>query len=138
VSEVVVARLSRDDAAELLTDDKQPDIEALRSEAAALRARLDQLATDWADGAMTSSQLRTATSRLKSKLAAVEARMADAGRVDVLGPLVLADDVRTVWEGLSVDRQRVVIDALMIIKIMPPGRGTRTFRPETVIITPRM
>jgi hypothetical protein len=64
--------------------------------------------------------------------------MADAGRVDVLGPLVLAGDVRAVWEALSVDRQRVVIDALMIIRIMPPGRGTRTFRPETVIIEPRM
>jgi DNA invertase Pin-like site-specific DNA recombinase len=138
VGEVVIARLSRPDAADLLRDDKRPDIDALRSEAMAMRARLDQLATDWADGAMTSSQLRTATSRLRSKLALTESRMADAGRVDVLGPLVLAGDVRAVWEALSTARQRVVIDALMIIKLMPPGQGRRTFRPETVIITPRM
>jgi hypothetical protein len=52
--------------------------------------------------------------------------------------LVGAGDVRAVWEALSTSRKRVVIDALMIIKLMPPGRGTRTFRPETVIITPRM
>jgi site-specific DNA recombinase len=56
----------------------------------------------------------------------------------VLGPLVLAKDVRAVWEALSTDRQRVVIDALMTVRLMPPGRGTRTFRPETVIIEPRI
>src|SRR5207342_579359 len=33
ISEVVIARLSRPDAVELLTDDERPDIEALRSEA---------------------------------------------------------------------------------------------------------
>jgi DNA invertase Pin-like site-specific DNA recombinase len=138
VSEVAVARLSREDAAELLHDDKRPDIEALRREAMALRARLDQLATEFADGELTSSQLRTATSKLRSKLATVEARQADAGRVSVFGDLVLAEDVRAAWEALSVDRRRSVIDALMTIKIMPPGQGTRTWRPETVIIEPRI
>jgi site-specific DNA recombinase len=42
--------------------------------------------------------------------------MADAGRVDVLGPLVQARDIRTAWETLSTDRRRAVIDALMMIK----------------------
>jgi site-specific DNA recombinase len=138
VSEVVIARLSRPDAAELLRDDKRPDIEALHAESAALRSRLDQLATDWADGAMTSSQLRTATSRLKTKLAAVEAQMADRARVDVFGGLVQAGDVRAVWEALSVSKRRGVIDALMTIRLRSPGKGVRTFRPETVIITPRI
>jgi hypothetical protein len=138
VSEVVIARLSRPDAVELLTDNERPDIEALRSEAAAHRARLDELASEFADGVLTASQLRTATSKLRSKLSAIEARMADAGRVDVFGPLVGAANVRAVWGALSTNRKRVVIDALMIIKLMPPGRGRRIFDPETVIITPRM
>jgi site-specific DNA recombinase len=139
VSEVAIARLSRDDAGELLQDDKRPDVAALRSEATALRARLDQLATDFADGDLTSSQLRTATSKLRSRIGAIEARMADAGRVDVFGPLVRARNVRKAWEALSTDRQRVVIDALMIIRIMPPGQGVRTFRPDRhVIIEPRI
>jgi site-specific DNA recombinase len=37
----------------------------------------------------------------------------------------------------NADRQRAVIDALMTIRIMPPGRGTPTFRPEPMIIEPR-
>jgi site-specific DNA recombinase len=138
VSKVVVNILSRPDAAELLADDDQPDIEALRSEARVLRLRLDQSATEFADGVLTASQLRAMTGRLRSKIATIEAQMADAGRTDVLGPLVQADDVRAVWEALSTDRQRVVIDVLMTIKIMPPGRGRRTFDPETVIIEPRV
>ena len=82
----MVGILSRPDAAELLTDDDRPDTEALRTEATALRARLDELATGFADGVVTRSQFRTATSRAKAKLATAEAQMADAGRVNVLGP----------------------------------------------------
>jgi hypothetical protein len=134
VSEVVIARLSRDDAADLLTDDKRPDIAALRTERAALTLRLDQGATAFADGELTASQLRTLTGRLKSKIAAVELEMADAGRVNVLGPLVSAKNVRKAWEALGTERQRKIIDFLMIIRIMPPGRGKRIFDPETVVI----
>jgi site-specific DNA recombinase len=141
VSEVVIARLSRDDAAELLRDDERPDMGALRTEAAALRVRLDQLTSMFMDGELSQSEYRKGRARAQSKIAAVEAKMANAGRTDVLGPLVQAGDaaaVRASWEALSTERRRVVIDALMTIRIMPPGRGTRTFRPESVIIEPRM
>lgn len=134
VSAVVVARLSRPDAVDLLTDHERPDVEALRGEAVALRSRLDSLAVDFADGSLTASQLRIATGRVRGRLAAVEATMADAGRVDVLGPLVAAEDVAAVWERLPVARRRAVIDALMVVRLQPVGRGTRDFRPETVTI----
>jgi hypothetical protein len=138
VSEVVVARLSREDASELLTDDKRPDIDALRSEATALRSRLDQLTAMFTDGELTVAEFRKGRTRAQAKIATVEARMADAGRANVLGPLVLADDVRAVWEALSVDRQRVIIDALMTVTLLSPGKGRRAFDPETVVITPRI
>lgn len=134
VAAVVVERLSRPDAADLLVDSSKPDVAALRDDATALRARMDSLAVEFADGELTASQLRAASERLRSRLAAVEAEMADAGRADVLGPLVTADDVRAGWDGLSVARRRAVIDALMAVTVYPPGRGTRTFRPETVQI----
>jgi DNA invertase Pin-like site-specific DNA recombinase len=130
VGEVIIARLSQPDARDLLVDRERPDVDALRTKAMALRARLDQLATDFADGVLTASQLRTATERVRSNLAAVEAQMTEAGRVDVLGPLVNTDDVRKVWEGLSVARQRRVIDVLMKVVIHSPGRGTRIARDD--------
>ena len=58
VSEVAIARLSRPDAIELLHDDNRPDLEVLRREATVLRARLDEIAAEFADGVLTSSQLQ--------------------------------------------------------------------------------
>lgn len=138
VSAVVVERLSRPDAALLLSDQEQPDLGALRAEAMALRGRLDGVAVEFADGVLTASQLRTITTRLRARLSEVEGATADAGRVDVLGPLVGAEDVRAAWEALTVERQRAVIDLLMVVRLMPPGRGTRTFRPDTVQIEPKV
>lgn len=55
----------------------------------------------------------------------MEAEQTNAGRVDVLGPLIKAADVRAVWEAMDTDRQRVVIDTLMTVVLLPPGRGVR-------------
>ncbi len=132
VGAIVVARLSRPDARDLLVKRATVDTAALHVEATGLRQRLDALAVDFADGDLTSSQLRAASERIRSRLAKIEGDLADAGKVDVLGDLVGAGDVQAVWDGFTVDRKRAVIAALMTVALYPPGRGTRTFRPETV------
>ncbi|MEA9997843.1 recombinase family protein [Cryobacterium sp. RTS3] len=134
VRAVIVGRLTRPDARELLSDTTRPDIGALRDEANGVRARLDALAVDFADGTLTASQLRAATGRLRELLTDLETRLADAGRVDILGPLIDAEDVGTAWDTLSVARQRAIVGTLARVTLHPPGRGTRTFRPETVAI----
>lgn len=135
VSQVIVARLSRPDARNLLHKPQTVDTGALTLEAAGLRARMDALAVDFADGALTGSQLRAATTRMRERLATIEAELADAGRVDVLGDLVDTADVHAAWEGLVQDRRREVLRTLADVTIHPVGRGTRTFRPESVTIT---
>jgi len=69
-----------------------------------------------------------------ARLGEIEQLMADAGRVDVLGPLVGAADVAAVWTDLPLDRRRAVVDALMVVWLHAVGRGVRTFRPSTVEI----
>jgi DNA invertase Pin-like site-specific DNA recombinase len=132
VSALMVGRLSRVDASDLLVDSNKPDVDALRTEAVALRKRLEALAVDFADGELTTSQIKAATRRVRARLSEVETEMADAGRVDVLGPLVAAADVSAAWDALTTARRRAVIDTLATVKLHPVGRGTRTFRPETV------
>ncbi len=129
----VAARLARPDARELLVDHDRPDSTGLREEAATVRARLDSLAVDFADGALTASQLRTATERMRARLAELETLMAHTDRAPVLVGLVGADDVRAVWDGLPLFRQRSVIDLLMSITVLPAGRGG-PFNPERVQI----
>jgi site-specific DNA recombinase len=135
VSAVVIERLSRPDARDLLHDQNRPDVEALRTEANALQARLDELAELHVDGDITKAQLRAGTERARVRLAAVETELISAGRVNVLGPLLDSnEEVGAVWAHLDTDRRRAVVDTLMVVRVLPPGRGTRTFRPETVEI----
>jgi len=126
VSERVIARLSRDDARDLLVDDHRPDVAALRAEADALRMRLDQLAEAFADGTITAAQLRTGTDRLRLKLTDVETQMVHIDRAPLLADLVTADDVRMAWEAAGLDRQRAIVSLLYTVTLLPrpPGRAS--------------
>jgi hypothetical protein len=134
VAQVIVARLQRPDAAALLIDESRPDAQKLRREAQALRTRLDGLAGLLADGVLTVAAVRRESEKLRGKLAEVEAEQAASGRANVLQPLISATDVQAAWDRLDTDRQRGIVEALITVTLHPPGRGTRTFRPETVEI----
>lgn len=135
VAGVVVARLEQPDALDLLlADTPRSDAAHLRMEARALRVRLDALAGLLADGVLTEAGVRRESAKLRTKLAEVEADQADAGRVGVLGPLIGAPNVQEAWDAYGTDRQRAVIEALMTVTLLPPGRGTRTFRPDSVVV----
>ncbi|MDQ4490711.1 recombinase family protein [Sinomonas sp. ASV486] len=134
VARIVVARLSMADARELVSSRDHPDADRLLAESNGIRERLDWLAAQYAVGQITDSQLATGTKILRERDAEIQATLADAGKVDVLGPLIAAEDVQEQWDGLSTSSQRRAIDTLMTVTIYPPGRGTRTFRPETVTI----
>ena len=132
VSERVIARLSRDDARDLLIDDRRPDMGRLRAEADILRMRLTQLAEAFADGTLSAAQLRAGTERLRGNLADVEAQMAHVDRAPLLADLVTADDVRQAWEAIGLDRQRAVISLLYEVTLLPHGRGRAPVSIESV------
>lgn len=132
VGTVIVERLSRQDAADLLVDHSRPDVAALRTEAAALRKRRDAQVRMHADGDITDAELAAGSRRIRARLAEIADTLAVSGRADLLGPLVHADDVAAAWEAMDTDRQRAVVDELVTVRILPPGRGVRRFRPETV------
>lgn len=129
VTNAAIARLARPDAADLLVDDNRPDAAELRQEALALRSRLDQLALDFADGAITNTQLTTGTERLRGRLKAVEGSQTDMSRPHVLASVVDVEDVRAAWDRLSLGERRAVVNTLMTITILPAGKGGR-FNPE--------
>lgn len=131
VIDLVVARLAQPDAAELLVDDKRPDIRSLRAEVTAIRERLTSLAVDFAEGDLTKEQVKEATTRLKSKLAAAESAMEDANRARVFKGIVGED--APLFRGLHLDRKRVVIDMLMTITFERAGRRG-VFDPDTIVV----
>lgn len=134
IEQLVIGRLSMPDALDLVAGD-QVDVAALISERETYRQRQVQLAEAFADGELTAAQMRAGNERLSQRIAVVEQAIADAGRVSALGPLVATSDVEAAWRALDVDRKRAVLRELFeVIRIMPVGRGVRTFRPESVEI----
>lgn len=146
VAHATIRYLSETDAAELLAADEAEDTAALRAELSALQARVGDMAGLVADGTLTADQARESMARLRGQIGDLQARLTDAGRTDVLGPLVAAEDVREAWAGLSVDMRRAVVAALWAVSMVSPGKGSRPPRDEegrlghterSVLLTPR-
>jgi hypothetical protein len=139
VERVIVERLARPDAVELLRrEPERVDTEPLHTEAVELGQRLEQLAEAFSDGAITVAQLRTGTERLQGRLAAVRADIAAATTIDPLVGLAGAPDVAERWAGLDLKRKRAVLEVLMLVTVLPSNRrrainGDR-FNPESVRI----
>lgn len=135
VEAVILERLRRDDARDLLAADNAPDTERLRIEADSIRRQLDQNANLYAEGVLTAAQLRTTNVRQRERLTEVEGQMADRSRTTALSGLLEADDPATVWERLNWAQRRAVVDVLMTVTILPAGKGNaRVFDPTTVRI----
>jgi len=133
VEAVVLARLSRPDALELLSSNKTEPTSELSLTAASLRSRLDEAAGLFADGTVTAAQLRAISSKLREKLGDIERQQAAGGRGNVLVGLLSVSELETTWHDLSLSRKRSVIDALLVATVLPAGKGIR-FKPEQVHI----
>jgi DNA invertase Pin-like site-specific DNA recombinase len=124
VTEQVLWRLSQPDALALATKPVGIDVEAVRTQAAALRARMDEAASEFAEGNITAAQLRTITETLTAKLAAADEQLAEAGKRDAVVTIAGADDVTAAWAALDITAQRSIIRALFSsVTVEPIGRG---------------
>jgi len=135
VEGMMLARLARADAVDLLVDENTDDADELRGEATAIRAQLADSADLFADGTLTATQLRKITERLRVRLHAVESRQAARGSEQVLADLIASADPSATWEAMTLGRRRAVVDVLLEATILPaPHKGAK-FTPEQVQIT---
>jgi site-specific DNA recombinase len=134
VEKLVVARLSRPDAADLVSvEEAGVDVAGLREEAAAIRRNLEEMAGDCALGRISRAQMLKATQAGNARLAQIGAELDGAARENVLAPLVAAENAAAMWAGLDISRKRAVIRTLMSVTLSSPGKGARrAFDPATV------
>ncbi|GIH63973.1 recombinase family protein [Microbispora siamensis] len=141
VEELVIERLSRPDAVDLLVQDQREDVAPLHDQAVALRARLDEQAILHADGVIDARQYATGSSRIRSQLEEIESRISAASQGSVFAGVVDTDDPPATWKGLDLGRKRALLDALMTVTILPAGRGRAPdgsyFDPTSVKIEPK-
>jgi DNA invertase Pin-like site-specific DNA recombinase len=134
VTGLVVGRLSRPDAKELLVDRDREGVGELSAKAAVLRGKLEALEAEFTqdDQMMASFALKTAK-RLTTELAEIEARMADSQKARIFEGVIGADDVQAAFDAAGLDRQREMVAALMRIVIRPTRKGAE-FQPDDIHI----
>jgi site-specific DNA recombinase len=97
-----------------------------------LRKRLDDLAASYAEGAITISQLNTASERLRERIEdAEQAALTPAS--SVLSP----EEAAKMFLEASLDGQRAMLREAFVITVHPRGRGKRVPIQEQVVIEPR-
>lgn len=124
VEDLIVERLSRDDAHDLLLPGaNNADVAALQLESEQIRRRLTDAASMFGAGQMTMAQFTEASDVARRQLGGVEQQLARAATKDPLVPLVGAKDVRKVWKGMDLDQRRTVLRELLDVTLRPPRRG---------------
>lgn len=126
IDALVVARLSLPDAAAALhTPSDDPDVALLQRDRDGLQARKDELAGMFAAGTIDGSQLRRGSEELQQRINVLDGQLAAARETSPVADLVLAEDVAERWTHLSADTRSKVIDALMVVTVMPIGPGAK-------------
>lgn len=122
VERVIVERLSRPDAADLLTPVKAGESSTtLQREADRLRQRRREARDLYDAEVLTAAELKVRDAKLRAELADVERRLAGTPDRSPLAGLV-GPDAATVWAGLDLGRKRAVLKELMTVVVLPGAR----------------
>nr|WP_232523145.1 recombinase family protein [Nocardioides sp. MAH-18] len=140
VTKAIVRWLRESDRADLLWTPPGTDVGALETEAATLTGRKQALASMFARGEIDGPQLATATSELEARLEQIRDAVTSAYSGTALEGVASAPDPGQAWLDLPLDRQRAVLDAVVVVTLLasPRGRpagwveGLPYFRPDTV------
>jgi site-specific DNA recombinase len=141
VEELVVARLCRPDAVDLMRDERPPvDLAALRAEQVSIRAAMVELDDDRDVGRIDRARWLRRNERLKDRLVAVGTALEPAGRTNPFTGVVNADDPAVVWygtlpdrsDGLSLEHRRAIVDRLVTVTVLPVRAKRGPFDPDRI------
>lgn len=130
----LLARLRQPDALAALAP--QPaDTTALLGEQSALSSRLASLAGLVADGTLDAEAVRTAAAPLRARLGDVERQLVASTTSPVIESLTaIRGRLDRAWPKLSLDRQRAILDAFMVVTLHRQQQGKKGFDPASVTI----
>ncbi|MFF4166910.1 recombinase family protein [Streptomyces sp. NPDC001741] len=124
IEDLLVERLSRDDAGELLAPAADGvDVAGLQVESEQIRRRLTDLAGMFGAGQIDMAQFTEGTDTARTQLEGVTSQLSRAAVKDPLVGLVGVPDVRKAWEALDLDRRRTVLRSLLRVILHKPRPG---------------
>lgn len=133
INELVIARIVKGDLINAFRPkDKQIDnLDDLKFERIAAQERFENLATLLAEGVLDVDAVRLQSARLKARMNEIDAILTPAPS-NIGFDLLTAEDPIEHWKKLDLERQRLIINELMTITLLPSGRGSKGFDPELV------
>jgi site-specific DNA recombinase len=125
-------------AYELLTPPSpEVDADALRTEKAAIRTRLEQIAEDEVLGLKTRAQVIAATRKAKARIEEIDQELTASLGEDPLAEIINAPDPAAAYMSMPLADRRVIIDRLCTVTILPTGRRGRGFDRSSVVVEPK-
>ncbi|HET9892624.1 MAG TPA: hypothetical protein VFQ42_19205, partial [Mycobacterium sp.] len=139
--ELVVARLSRPDALDLVRDDRPAvDVKALRVERVSIDQKMRELDEDLDADRIDRARWLRRNAAFKERLAQLDRELQPVGRGNPFVGVVDADDPAVVWygtqadrsDGLSLEHRRRIVDALVTVTILPVRAKRNPFDPACI------
>jgi DNA invertase Pin-like site-specific DNA recombinase len=121
ITDLVIERLSRPDAAEIFIK-PQPNMRPLHDELKAKRRKLEQIGIDYADDAITRDQAKLATKKTEARISELENQIATSSLRGEAFADIDTDNPAEWFHALPLDRKRALIGMLMEITAIPVGR----------------
>jgi len=125
VQRVVIARLSRPDAADLLDDRERHDVDELRAERRRLETAIRQAGDDEMDGLIDRAERVRLTRRANGRIAELDEKLRAGVDTSALAEVVTAEDVGAAWHALSLGKKRGILEALATVVVFSVGQGNR-------------
>lgn len=137
VSEAVIAWMERAKAEGVdpipTGHDVQPaELSRIQTELDAVSARLDDLYAEARSGAVSMRALATIEPGLLAEVDRLNRRRVRLTIPRRVVGLISSDDIAAAFYDLDTVHQRAAIREIVVPAILPVGKGTRTFRPESV------
>ena len=137
VTEVTLAYLEREGVAPAASETEGVPRESAASNVQALRARLETLAVDYAEGLLTREQVHAATATLRAKIADADRVLTASTKSRSLSVVDDVADLREAWQGFDLDTRRAVMRALWRVELIPQPTGISGVHPEGVKMIPQ-
>ncbi|NLA09521.1 MAG: recombinase family protein [Microbacteriaceae bacterium] len=125
VERVVIARLSRPDAVDLLDDRERHDVDELRAERRRLETAVRQAGDDEMDGLIDRAERVRLTRRANARIAELDEKLRAGVDTTALAEVVTSDDVAAAWHGLTLGKRRAILEALATVVVYSVGQGNR-------------
>lgn len=136
ISNICIARLSQEDVMDLVAPRSDSiDVGVLNSAREALKGRRQSIASFVARGLMTDLEADESLVEISKELQGISDQIALAVREDPFAELAVVDDVESWWNSATLARRRLLVDALMVVRIRPVGHGRRVTTLEAAAAT---